>query len=503
MISIYFREGDTRIAKGKLLKNNHLQITDVSSSTDSYFSAISDPEASPVQLQLLQSFFTDVQKSTRGDESVYIILPDYIFNIVECIEVASDEEVPNKVQELARSSIDSLYWKVPTSCEPMPTVRKKTIVGIDKSIIQRIVDIAGEAGLKISSIEPFCTAFLRGYGIFHEERIIMEVTKNYGDLISYSPIGGFTKIQIPNLPIEKLAKQPEPETVIKEAMLRHDAMAVTTFRSSNDNIPVIIQSEAGGGVVEKSLFLKERNDIAATTFRKYSQSITFAGYIESEISSDAQEEWIANAGTLLQSVSSEKLLEMAECPSNFRIHFDTANLLPDDVVINSKFWHWQQRMFKTFKVAIVGLAAVAAAEFFGFLYFSNVSVPEGLVQQYESAQKESKGLESEFNMLKQAEKEDQHPMDAYLEILKYRPSSCRFLSMKIGGQEGSNKSGKWISLSAVAKEPVAFQNMIAELSKSEMFKNVHMEKLDDQAGVGYKSATFSISKGKLPGKGSN
>ncbi len=497
MISIYFRESDTLLAKGKLQKNNRLKLTDVSSSSDSFLSAIIDPDAPVVKRELLQSFFSEVRQTSGVGDGVYIILPDYVFKAIECVEVASEEELPNRIELLTGTKIENLYYSMPVICVPSPTQTRRTIYAVEKPIIQRIVDFAGEAGLKISSVEPFSLAFLRGYGIFHEERAIMEVTKTRGYVVSYSPIGGFFKMDVPSLPIERLAKENDPERVFSYVLQTHDAMALKTFSASNENIPIILQPEAGGGIVENSAVIRERNKIAKDQYRMYGEPILFADYIESDISSEAQIDWIANAGTFFQDVSSDTLMDMTNCPGSLRISIESGNLLPEDVIINSKFWHWQQHMFKTLRAALVMLIVFCVAEFAAWFYFSNVSVPEALVEQYNSAKLESDRLDAEFNLLKKAESEDQHIIDAYLEIMKYRPSFCRFLEAKFGAQSGKVNDDRWITLKVVAKEPLAFQEFTSELSKSEMFKFVRLEKLDDQSSVGYKSAEYSISKGKV------
>ena len=252
--------------------------------------------------------------------------------------------------------------------------------------------------------------------------------------------------------------------------------------------------------MEKSLVIRERNKLAMEQYRMYGEPILFAEYIESDISSDVQIDWMANAGTWLQDIPSETLMDMAGCPSNLRISVESGNLLPKDVVINSKFWHWQQGMFKTLRAALVLLTIACVAEIAAWFYYSTITVPDALVQQYESAKLESDKLESEFTLLKKAEKEDQHTIDAFLEILRYRPSSCRLMEAKLGTPSGKANDERWISLKAVAKEPVAFQDFISELSKSEMFKSVRLEKLDDQSNVGNKTAEYTISKGKVKGK---
>ncbi len=500
MISIYFRESDTLLAKGKMQKNNRLKLTDVSSSSDSFLSAILDPEAPAVKRELLQTFFSEVRQTSGANDGVYIVLPDYAFKTIECVEVASDEDLPARIELLSGVKLDYLYWSVPVICVPSPTQKRRTVYAVEKTVIQRIVDLAGEAGLKISSVEPYSLAFLRAYGVFHEERIIMEVTKTRGYVVSYSPIGGFFKMDVPSLPIDRLAKENDPESVFRDVLQIHDAMALKTFSASNENIPVILQSEAGGGIVERSVVIRDRNKLAMEQYRLYGEPILFAEYIESDISSDVQIDWMANAGTFLQDIPSETLMDMAGCPGNLRISIESGNLLPQDVVINSKFWHWQQNMFKMLRVALVMLTVACIAELAAWFYFSSVTVPEALVQQYDSAKQESDRLEAEFNLLKKAEKDDPHTIEAYLEILKYRPSSCRLLEAKLGSQSGKTNDDRWITFKAVAKEPVAFQDFISELSKSEMFKSIRLEKLDDQSNVGYKSAEYSISKGKIKGK---
>ncbi len=500
MISIYFRETDTLLSKGKLLKNNHVKLSDVSSSSSSYLTSILDPEAPAVKKELLQAFFTEVRQTSGATDGVYIVLPDYAFKIIECVETISDEEVAPKIEMLAGEKLDHLYWAAPVVSIPSPTQKRRTIYAVERSLIQRIVDLAGEAGLKISSVEPFSLAFMRAYGVFQEERMFLEVTKTRGFLVSYSPIGGFFKMEAPRLPIDNLAKENDPEKVFREAFQYHDAMATKTFSAANENIPVILQSEAGGGIVERSLFIADRNKKAKELFKHYSEPILFASYIESEISSDAQVDWMANAGTFLQDVPSETLMEMAECPGNLRLTISSGNLLPEDVVINSKFWHWQQGMFKTLRAAVAILFLCVLAEIAAYFYFSMVTVPPSLVEQYESAKIESDQLDAQFKLLKKAEQEDQHPVLAYKELLRLRPSTIRFLDTKFGASTGKPNDDKWITFRAVAKHPVEFQDFLSDLSKSEMFKHVRLEKLDDQSSVGQKSAEFSIAKGKIRGK---
>ncbi len=500
MISIYFRESDTLFAKGKMQKGHKLKVMDVSSSSSSFLSAILNPEAPVVKQELLQTFFSEVRQNSGANDGVYIVLPDYAFKIIECIEVANDDELTDRIELLAGEKLENLYWSIPMVCIPSPTQKRRTVYAIEKYVVQRLVDLAGEAGLKISGVEPYSLAFLRAYGVFQEERIFMEVTKTRGYLVSYSPIGGLFKMDLPNLPIDRLAKENDPEKVFREVLQLHDAMALKTFTSSNDNIPVIIQSEAGGGIVENSSVIRERNRVAKEMYRLYGEPILFAEYIESDISSESQVDWMANAGTFLQDVPSDALMEMAGCPGNLRITLDSGNLLPEDVVINSKFWHWQQGMFKTLRAAIVLLAITLAAEVGAYFYFSSIVVPEGLVQQYETAKKESDKLEAEFNLLKKEEKENQYPIEAYLEILKHRPDSCRLLDAKIGSQSGKVNDDRWVTFRAVAKEPVAFQDFLSKMSKSDVFKHVRLEKLDDQSNVGYKSAEYSIAKGNVKRK---
>ncbi len=496
MISIYFRESDTLLAKGKLVKNHKLKLIDVSSSSSTYLDLLLESELSEIQRERLQEFFSEIRQTSGGNDGIFIVLPDYAFKTIECVETSSVEELPSRIEMLSGEKIDNLYWKAPITCMPSPTQKRYTVYAIDRYVIQNIVDLAGEAGLKITSVEPFSLAFFRAYGVFQEERVFFEVTKTRGVLVSYSPIGGFFKMEVPRLPIDRLALENEPEKVFFEALQVHDAMAYKTFSAANENIPIFIQSEAGGGIVEHSTVIGDRNKKAKEMFRLYSEPIIFAEYIESDISMDIQVDWMANAGTFLQDIPSDTLLELASCPGNLRIIMSSGNLLPEDVVINSKFWHWQNRMFKTLRVAIVLLALAAVGEFAAYLFFSSISVPESLLQEYEVAKKESDRLDSEFKMLKQAEQDNQHPVEAFLEILKYKPSSCRFLEAKFGSQ-GKPNDDKWITLRAVAKEPVAFQDFISEVSKSEMFKHVRLENLDDQSSVGQKTAEYSIAKGKI------
>lgn len=487
MVSVYLQPTRTQLVRAKLRKDGTLQVQEYREISQSYLDifdkldSFSSPEEAARDLSYL---FSDIKEAMNiKRDGIYIVLPDYLFDYVDCLQYDSDEELEAQIASATGREIDEVYWSAPIVTRPAPQETWKTVYAIQRKVIDVFIAAADLQNAKLYSIEPSSLSFLRSTGKFSKEEFIFQAFEKQATFIAYSSIAGLFKMDIPELAMQSIGSMESEaaNALIQSCIIQFESTAEQTFTFMNQGIPFTMLANP----VEIRSF--------STFVERAAERQQFPAYIHSDIPEDEQQDWFCCIGTMLQSVdfTTDQFIDEGIIDNYEQIL--SGNILPDDIQKNTRAYQFLQKCKHISMVAIVALGAACFAETIGIFALNSTEIPPSLKTDYASAQKSMKDMDTELAVIELAGKEHQYPMEAMESLVQNKPGGLGFLSVDIGGK---GTGDTWITMKVAAKDPMMIQQYATALSESEMFKNVVVSSISSNGKSSIKSAELAMSKGE-------
>lgn len=500
MISLYLRPDKTQLVKAGLKKDRSLYVS-VATELQPYLGLLikdsnivnhenfleeNEQDEAPMGAYLGDMFREAKAVTSFSGEEIYLVLPDSLFCLIDCIKNAdSEEEVLQLIASRTGKSKEDIFYTIPVLSRPQ-TDLYKTVYAIERKFVQYLVDAAAEENIRLTSIEPASISFLRTAGEFKEAKFLLETFEEQAKIVSYSPVAGVFDLDVSDLSNQRLQMLTEDEICqqVKTSLIQHYSVADGTFPSlaMSEDIRFIALTE------NKQLLnceeLKPR--LAAT--------LNFPEFIISDIALEYQQDWMVVLGTLLQEFTEKDLL--FENKPAFQFSFQSANVLPKEIQTNARFWRWKQKVKKISRFFIVGAVAAIAVEIAGIAYFSTIMIPPKLQADFDAAKIDMNDIDNEIKIINLAKTEHEYPVEAFSELVAKKPNNCGFSKISFGQKNGAKDDKTWINFTAVSTDPLVFQDYTATLSTSEMFSGVNISQIATDPS-GFKTATVVVRKGKV------
>ena len=488
MISLYLLPDRTRLVKAELESDGRLKVLAIDE-LSSYWEALAsdssgmdtDTGISQAALELSGMFREAGKLVGASGEEFYLVLPDSVFCLVNCVrEPEAEAGVELYTAAAADMPVDDLSLTVPFLTRPSIEM-VQTVFAIPREIIQRIVDAAGEEGVTLASVEPASVAFLRASGAFNKEHYFLEASSDSASFIAYSPIGGMFRMEDPLLSEKRLLDLPVAigDMDVRRVLADLEAAAEDRFRTANDGVGVVIISG------------DRRKYAKYPSMEARMEELSFAPDIISGMHGMASpQDWMAPIGTFFQDAPDEAPI-YGKKPTYLTC--SSGNLLPKGMQTNAKLFRVTQRVKKVSRIllcfGIVLLMIFPAIA----MYFSSFEVPQDLQEQFEANQKVLPIMEKDLALIAKAKQEHCSPMTGFRALLLPRPDTLSFTRVRIG--EGAGIQGAWMEADLVSKDPLTFQDYVASMAASKTFSGASIIKIGTDSS-GYKTATVTLRKGE-------
>ena len=487
MVSVYLQPTRTQLVRAKLRKDGILQVQEYREIPQSYLDIFDKLDSFPSAEEAardLSYLFSDIKEAMNiKRDGIYIVLPDYLFDYVDCLQYESDEELEAQIASATGREINDVYWSAPIVTKPAPQETWKTVYAIQRKVIDVFIAAADLQNAKLYSIEPSSLSFLRSTGKFSKEEFVFQAFEKQATFIAYSSIAGLFKMDIPELAMQSISSMESEaaNALIQSCIIQFESTAEQTFTFMNQGIPFTMLANP----VEIRSF--------STFVERAAERQQFPAYISSDIPEEEQQDWFCCIGTMLQSVdfTTDQFIDEGIIDNYEQIL--PGNILPDDIQKNTRVYQFLQKCKQLSIAGIAVLGVVCIAETIGiFAMNSSMEIPPSLKTDYASAQKSMKDMDTELAVIELAGKEHQYPMEAMEALVQNKPNGLGFLSVDIGGKGAGDT---WITMKVAAKDPMMIQQYASALSGSEMFKNVVVSSISS-SGISIKTADLAMAKGE-------
>ena len=487
MVSVYLQPTRTQLVRAKLRKDCILQVQEYREIPQSYLDIFDKLDSFPSAEEAardLSYLFSDIKEAMNiKRDGIYIVLPDYLFDYVDCLQYESDEELEAQIASATGREINDVYWSAPIVTKPAPQETWKTVYAIQRKVIDVFIAAADLQNAKLYSIEPSSLSFLRSTGKFSKEEFVFQAFEKQATFIAYSSIAGLFKMDIPELAMQSISSMESEaaNALIQSCIIQFESTAEQTFTFMNQGIPFTMLANP----VEIRSF--------STFVERAAERQQFPAYISSDIPEEEQQDWFCCIGTMLQSVdfTTDQFIDEGIIDNYEQIL--PGNILPDDIQKNTRVYQFLQKCKQLSIAGIAVLGVVCIAETIGiFAMNSSMEIPPSLKTDYASAQKSMKDMDTELAVIELAGKEHQYPMEAMEALVQNTPNGRGFLSVDIGGKGAGDT---WITMKVAAKDPMMIQQYASALSGSEMFKNVVVSSISS-SGISIKTADLAMAKGE-------
>ena len=438
------------------------------------------------EAQELRKLFRAVKEVTRTKyEEVYLVVSDVIFTMVGVFPFVSDGLLMESVKQKLGESIDEYYLSIPIETKP-PASRRKTVYAIHRKYVDRVVQAARAENITLTGIEPASMSFIRSMQEYTRDYAFVEMFQEESTIMTFSPIGGIYRNDAPRMSERELIEHPQ----------NADATITQNFAANNFN---------GGnffGSFSPDLqyyILTDNHDIFTIPAIRHAEptnQLLLPAFIESQIPTHDQGNWMVAVGTLLQAVDEDILYPYKQAS----LLIQPGNLLPAEMQAAAKQRQWKAVAKRTFKGLAAVFITVICAELAGIMYFSSITVDPMLKADYDKAKADKKVIDVEMNSLKKSMQDDPQIMVAYERVLRDRPSGCGFSSLTIGSQDGkSNKfANQYIQIKAVSNDQIIFNDYIAALQGEDIFQNANVTSISGTKEL--MTAAINIGKKGSDGK---
>lgn len=481
MIAVYMRPDYAQILVAKR-KKQKLKIQSCTTIKQNYLSCLE--KINPDTISDLEFFFEDVKSiSQKPVDEIYLVLPDYIFSMVNCFSSVGPEQTRDEIFSRLAVNGEQVEYSTPIVTSPEPQKPLVTACVLSSEIANALVEAANNTESHLVSIEAASVAFLRAKSIYNQEELALFIFNEKATFIAYSQLGGLFKVDNNELSLKSLGNIPadEAEQTILAACYEFEMTAKTTFEYLNHDLKYTIF--APHNAIKSFQTLEARN-----AARKYMPDNLVDA---AEIPPDEQQDWLCTAGTLLQDIdfSSEQFEELIDSYEQV----SSGNVLPDEIQNQSKKYHRIQQMYRAGKVAIAAMCCISLAELVAIWLFSATQIPPGLEGDYESARGSISKIESELNIINLEQQEDQQALAVYNAVMANRPKEIGFVSFEVGS-DSKTDTNNWVKIKMLAADPLKFQNYVNELSNDSIFSSVSIPQITSDNGSGAKVANMVLGK---------
>ena len=427
--------------------------------------------------EALAQFFSGLKKDfiDKFDE-VYIVLPDELFSVIDCFEFTTEDNLENTVSEIADMSFNDLAVAIPFEATP-GQFNKKSVYAMEQEIIDDIIAAAVKSDIPLNSIEAASLSVIRAIADWRTEKILFPIYSTSADIISYSPLGGIFRLEtdLNKNYLENYRIDAEEE--IRSVLCQRDVAAEKTFKSINLNVPVYVLDNS-----------KCVENISSLNARK--GEIKISDCIKLENNSNPIK-WIGALGTMLQVLDENSELYATKPPF---LRIKSGNLLPENIRVGTRIKRFGKLTKNILQkaVAILGVSLIASLAI--FFYFHSIKISSDLQSKYDSAKEEEVLINRDFEILELSKKENYHPVESFITLMKYRPEELKFLNINVGNNSGANVLNDWIKFTVVSKDPILFQNMLSRLREEKSFTNCSLNEINSDT-TGFKKANFMLGKG--------
>ncbi|MEN6623286.1 MAG: hypothetical protein ABFD50_17290 [Smithella sp.] len=482
MIGIYLSPDETQIVQAKY-KNKKLKV-ELCAVLEPYLDSLKKCD-----VNFLIALFQRLQQSINVFyEEFYIVLPDSTFLLLDCYDARSDdeEEKMTTVETRLNRTREEFYAAFPLTLQS-GTRHKETMIAIDRAMIDALITAAKAAHITLVSVEPASFAYLRCARQWRKEYYLLEAFQNEAVMIAFSPIAGMFRLSVPELAVSGQANS-NLEQTLQSVLSRCDAIANRTFEIINTETPVTILAQ-------------EREDaairLAAALRNRTAKQTGFPEFAESDIEESEQKNFIIPLGGLLPAIEQEESDLYASVPEI--LHVRPANVLPQDVRLESHLRQVKRITKKYSKILCGALSAILALQLAGILYFNSIVIPTALQTDYDKAQSQMETVKKETELIKSSKTEHQYPIEALTGLLSNRPQNLGFTSIEIGRKgatAGKEQDKKWITFIAKSNDPMVFRDYATQLGDNFLFRGINISQISTDTS-GLKSATVFIGKGTV------
>ena len=488
MISLHLLPDRTRLVKAEHSSDGKLKILAIDE-LSSYWEPITstsseiDKETGISNAAVaLSAMFREAGKAVRiSGEDFYIVLPDSLFVFLDCVrEPQIEEGIEPYVSQMVEKPMDQLATAIPFKTRPGAELYQ-TIFALDKELIQRIVDAAGEEGITLSSIEPASIAFLRSSGAYNREFFFLEAFKDSAVVVAYSPVGGMFRMDAPLLAEDRLLEMSEisGDLDVRDVFAELDMTADRSFPSANDDVNMVIVNG------QRLRFKKFKNMEARLAELAFPEDFPLdCPDLETPM------DWMAVIGTLLQEASESSPLYFKK-PTYLSV--DSCNLLPKGMQTNAKLFRVTQKVKKISKIALLVGLVLLVAMVVPTIYFLSIEIPSNLQTRYNETQKELPIVEAEIGIIGRSKNEHCCPIIGFNSLMAPRPETVGFSAVKIG--DSVRQRDAWMEAELISKDPLTFQDYVAAMSMDKNFKSASIIKIESDSS-GFKTATVILRKGE-------
>lgn len=481
MIAVYMRPDYTQIVVAKQ-KKQKLKIQSCTTIKQNYLSCLEN--INPNTVTDLEFFFKDVKSiSQKSGDEIYLVLPDYIFSMVNCFPSIGLDQTRDEIFNRLAVNGEQVTYSIPIVTSPEPQKPLVTACVLSSEIVDVLVEAANHTESHLVSIEAASVAFLRAKSTYNQEELALFIFKDKATFIAYSQLGGLFKVDNNDLSLESLGNtsKEEAEQTILAACYEFEMTAKATFEYLNHDLKYTIFAKPNA--INSFDTLAERN----APPKYMPENLVDA----SAISPNEQQDWLCAVGTLLQDIdfSSEQFEELIDSYEQV----SSGNVLSDEIQNRSKKYHRIQQMYRAGKAAIITMCFISLAELVAIWLFSATQIPPGLADDYESAKDSISKIESELNIINLERQEDQQPLSVYNAVMATRPQEIGFVSFEVGNDSKTNSSD-WVKIKMLAADPLKFQNYVNELSNDSMFSSVAIPQITTDNSSSAKVANMVLGK---------
>lgn len=477
MIGIFLRDDQTQVVKA-MRRKNALHVI-AAERLPPYLEYVQKQDAG-----FLVDLFQAVNQAVGSlYEEIYIVLPDGEFDFIDCADF-SEVDMSEGMEEahekwLADRNIKRGAHYVSYPIEYRTNLHHmKTSVGIARDKVDCLLAAAKAADASLMSVEPVSLAYLRCLGKWREEHCILEFVGGNANLLAYSPLGGLFRLPMPQISkMQEVGGAKLWEEAIDDALVQYDAVRQKSFEYANIDAPLHVISS-----MDLTGLKSVRRRLATPAFPDT--------LVKTGLPPEARRDYMIPIGAALQVFEGEAFFE-ENLPGFLRL--TSANVLPGDVKLDSRFSRLKKKTLQYSKRLIGVLLVALAIEGGGILYFSSIQIPDQLQGNYNHANASVAAVKKELDIIKQAKGEHQYPLEGLEALIRAKPKEIDFLNLELG-RAGS--SGAWITLNMGAADPMHFREYAAKLNENTVFSGINISQISSERQSGLKTATIEIGRGK-------
>lgn len=455
MITVIITPNETWIYK-IIEKRNKLQIID-SRHAKSYYENIKQQNGN------LEDLFLSVK--ALGNDDVYIILPDNLFDFIDVKEYSLLENISDKnketwLKEQYNIEINQYYYSSPFFYH-MKARKTLSSYFIKREYCQVLLEAANKINVLITSISAISFAYLTVLGEWEREHILIEDCDTNTVLVSYNPLGGIFKNSF-------------DKDNINSSLSQYDYIAKEKFKKLNMEVPIMVLPLG-----------KESVDFIPENRKR---NVVFDIFPNENIYAQIA------AAPLLINLSDNKCFYSKSKVERF-LSITEYNVLPKEVKHSIKQIRIKNLVKKYTKIGSFVMMLFLLVEIIGTFYFNSITIPGTLQNKYNHAEINNKIIKKEVTLINTAKEENEKIYEILNGIVSVKPQNLGFGFIEIGTNSNNKPNEKkWIQFIAqTPEEPIVLRDFADTLIENNMFRNIILESINTSNNM--KTGKFIISKG--------